>query len=213
MSSKLKKQVASLTAQVAQMKVTSQPQGKGKKAKRRNKKKKPASINTGGVMRIKRTELAQELILKPNTTGTSVYIPLVPMKDKSLSWLAKLSANFTQIVWHSCKIEYRPAVGINKDGSLTLGVEWNPGGNSTPTKAQVQCLTPNFQVPVWQKKELTVPPSRLQSRKYYVFSGETSNSDSSPGDVLAYLSGSKPTADVYYGDIWITYDVTLMGPK
>nr|QOI91430.1 capsid [Guangzhou sobemo-like virus]QOI91434.1 capsid [Guangzhou sobemo-like virus]QOI91438.1 capsid [Guangzhou sobemo-like virus]UBJ26033.1 capsid protein [Sichuan mosquito sobemo-like virus]BEJ26065.1 capsid protein [Wenzhou sobemo-like virus 4] len=218
MSKQLKKQLNALTAQVAALKVATkqQPNSSAKKRKRNRKGKRSGGPQPGvsaeGKIVVQRAELLCEIKVAKNAAGAAYHEILQPT-DSRMAWLYKLSKNFSQIVWHTAKLEYRPAVGAMKDGSLVVGVDWNPIADA-PDKAKVQSMTPNFQVPVWQKKELTIPSSRLQSRKFY--STETDSTipliDRVPCEVLAYISCSKSSDDQYFGDIWVHYNVTLMGP-
>nr|QRW41860.1 MAG: capsid protein [Kellev virus]QRW41862.1 MAG: capsid protein [Kellev virus] len=218
MSKQLKKQLASLTAQVAAMKVAAKPQPKAPAKKKRNKRKRgnagPSnSISSDGRIVVQRSELLFEIEAKAGSSNSAYYETLIPSTTK-LAWLNKLSKNFSQIIWQSARLEYRPAVGAMKDGSLVLGIDWNPIA-TVPSKSTVQSCTPNFQVPVWQRKELTLPPGRLQSRKFYSItdSGDVPNIDKTPCEVLLYLtcSASEKTKQ-YFGDIWLHYRVVLQGP-
>nr|QRW42218.1 MAG: capsid protein [Marma virus] len=219
MSKQLKKQITNLTAQVAALKVAKKSQQQPAPAKkRRNRKRKNGPLsNTGisadGRIVVQRCELLFEVKVAKSSTSGAYYEVLQPT-DKRMPWLFKLSKNFSQIVWKSARLEYRPAVGAMKDGSLVVGIDWNPI-TSAPDKAKVQSMTPSFQVPVWQKKEMTIPSTRLQSRKYYSTdsSATTAIIDRVPCEVLAYITASADANnDQYYGDIWIHYNVILQGP-
>lgn len=212
MSKQLKKQINALTAQVAAMKVAKQPSASAKKKKRnRNKSKRGPRVSNEGKIVVQRSELLCELNVAATAASTSCYAALKP-SGSHLPWLAKLSASFTQIIWHSARLEYRPAVGAMKDGSLVVGVDWDPESTS-PSKAKVQSCSPNFQVPVWQKKEIAIPSSRLQSRRFYTLSEKADKVDQSPCEILAYLScTANKDSEQYFGDIWVHYNVTLQGP-
>lgn len=220
MSKQLKKQLASLTAQVAAMKVAKpQPNASAKKRRNRRNKKRggaagPSGVSADGRITVQRAELLFEIKVAKGSSSTSYYEALQPTSAR-MTWLKTLSGSFSQIIWHSARLEYRPAVGAMKDGSLVVGVDWDPT-TTVPSKSKVQSCTPNFQVPVWQKKELTLPASRLQSRKYYALSdsGDIPMIDKAPCEVLAYLAcSSNKDEEQYFGDIWVHYKVTLQGPK
>lgn len=213
MSKQLKKQINALTAQVAALKVVKQqPSASGKKKKRnRNKNKRGAKISSEGKIVVQRAELLCELTVAAGSSSTTCYAALKPSGTR-MPWLAKLAGSFTQIIWHTARLEYRPAVGTMKDGSLVVGVDWDPE-STAPSKSKVQSCSPNFQVPVWQKKEIAIPSSRLQSRKFYTLSEKADKVDQAPCEVLVYLScTSNKDAEQYFGDIWVHYNVTLQGP-
>lgn len=219
MSKQLKKQVNALTAQVAALKVAKNKQQPAPAKKKRNRKRGAGSslANTGisadGRIVVQRCELLFEIKVDEGKEGAAYYEVLQATSSR-MPWLSKLTKNFSQIVWKSARLEYRPAVGTMKDGSLVVGIDWNPI-SSSPDKAKVQSMTPNFQVPVWQKKEMTIPSSRLQSRKFYSTDSSSSTDiiDKVPCEVLAYISCTKDAVNKqYFGDIWIHYNVILQGP-
>lgn len=217
MSKQLKKQLNALTAQVAALKVGKQQQPAPAKRKRNRKRKGPSPLsNTGissdGRIVVTRCELLFEVTADAAQGTTAFYYALSPA-EKRMPWLSKLAKNFSQIVWRSARLEYRPAVGTMKDGSLVIGIDWNPVA-SAPDKAKVQSMSPNFQVPVWQKKEMTIPSQRLMSRKYYSTESTAQLVDRVPCEVLGYLSCTADDKNKqYFGDIWIHYSVILQGPQ
>lgn len=73
----------------------------------------------------------------------------------------------------------------------------------------VCALTPSVSMPLWQtnaSRPLAVPQRMLQSRKEYIFAA--SKEDAAPGAFLVHVTTDKKA---YLGDIWISYDVSLMG--
>nr|QHA33870.1 putative coat protein [Atrato Sobemo-like virus 5] len=199
------------------MKVKPQQQQPAANKKRRNRRRRKQggggpsnTISSDGVITVKRAELFCEITAEAKGTTSASNNGIWPTTEV-LPWLQKLSKNFSQIVWKSIKIEYRPAVGTMKDGSLVVGIEWNDDG-ITPTKASVQNCTPNFQTPVWQRKEMVLPSSRLQSRKFFSLKSTDLGVDRMPGSLVTFLSCSAGTGKQYFGDIWLHYHVVLMGP-
>jgi len=212
MSKQLKKQIAALTAQVASLKIKQQPKRQNKK-KRRSKARNGNNNNPGadGRLTVSRWELFTELKVNKDQEAGVYYEKILPT-DKILTWLHSLSKSFSRIVWHSITVEYRPAVGAMKDGSVVVGIDWETGTTVQPDKAKVQSCTPSFMVPVWQRRTMTLPVSRLQSRKEYILDA-ASAIDTGPGDILAYVTCTKTTATTYFGDLWVHYNVSLFGPK
>lgn len=213
MSKQLKKQIAELTKQVAAIKVANNAPSTSKKKRNRRKKKgrRPGNVGADGKLTISRWELLTEIKAAKNGSTANFYKKILPQSD-CMSWLYGLAKNFSRITWHSLVVEYRPAVGATKDGCVTVGVDWKPDTTVTPSKTTVQNCTPNFQVPVWQRKTLTVPSAKLQTRKEYLLDS-TNVEDNAPGDILAYLNCTSQTSEQYFGDIWVHYNVSLFGPK
>jgi hypothetical protein len=171
--------------------------------RRANRRRGPGIVNPEGSVRIARPEFFIEV--KGGTTLSTT------LETKHLGWLDGLARNFDRIVWHSCSLIYKPAVGTTKDGLISLGVDWN---SSSPAKERkdVLKLTPILDLPVWQAtsgRGLILPTSKLQSRKEYFVSGGDVQ-DNCPGAVVYNCSG---TGSGVYGEIWVHYDVSLFGTR
>lgn len=93
-----------------------------------------------------------------------------------------------------------------------VGVDWDAQNEASVSAAMVGALTPVMDVPVWQSASMTLPSSRLQSRKEYIVEAATtpaaSEFDLAPGYVVYW--GTAP-GDTIIGHLWVDYDVTLFG--
>lgn len=163
-----------------------------------------------GTIVLSRADLVKSIDLAANSDSASGAIPLLPSADV-MPWLYKLATSFDQIQWHSARVYYKPAVGTTFAGSLVLGVDWNADADKAGRNI-VQACTPVIEAAAWQPTSLTLPPSRLQSRRYY-FITAAEKKDAAPGALLYNLKASKQTAQSFVGDIWLEYRVSLLGPS
>lgn len=208
----MKKQIAALNQQMRSLVTNQAPKKMAQPKRKRNRRRKRSSqASNDGRLTVSRWELITEIKSDTNSPAKSYYEMILPTATR-MSWLNGLAKNFSRIVWHSLSIEYRPAVGAMKDGSVVVGIDWSAGTSTAPTKNVVQNCTPNFQVPVWQKRSMAAPSSKLQSRKEYILDA-SSNVDKAPGDILVALSCTSAKEVQYFGDIWVHYNVSLFGPK
>lgn len=216
-----KKSISALTKQMQMMSVqlaalSKRPAPAPKPKRKRNRKSKAGGStkmgggNVSGSVTVSRSELLTDLTVAAKKDEVGKAIKLIP-STTVLTWLNGLSKAFDQIVWHSVSIEYRPAVGAMKDGSLVVGIDWNPAASSGD-RGKVQACTPNFETPVWKGQRLTVPSSGLMSRKSYILL-DSNASNSAPCAILANLRTSNLDNATFYGDLWVSYKVTLMGPS
>lgn len=164
-------------------------------------------INPEGTVVIARCELLEEV--KGSKNGNKGAIYLQPLK---FTWLKGLAGSFDRVSWVSASVIWKPAVGTNSDGLICYGVDWN--SNTVPnTRAGILALTPIADHPVWQSTEanpLILPASKLQSRKDYAVTGDSTVPafDKGPG-VLAWAITSEDVK--VYGELWIHYHVRLFG--
>lgn len=130
----------------------------------------------------------------------------------SFSWLSTVSKAFERIVWVSCHIYYRAAVGTNASGLVAYGVDWDSNPPETISRAAVVACTPAADHPVWQSsitQPLVLPPSRLQSRKEYLITAKEAV-DKQPGTIIWANSGDESKE---VGELWAKYTVRLSGTR
>lgn len=179
-------------------------------SKRRRGAKKGGSIGMQGegVIRLKK----RELLLSVSAQGglaTKIW-PTLGDNDKVVKvmpFLAKLVGSFDRIVWHSVVIEWKPTVGTSTNGSFSMGCDWGGGSTAPKDKGTVLALSPNSDGAVYQPQSLRLAQARLMSKSSY----NTTSADQSeyPFTLMTYASSDAKNL----GDIWITYDVTLMGTQ
>lgn len=170
-------------------------------------------------MRVSRDELL--ITLGTSDKGSvSTVVPLNPtLPDKSgnpfFSWLSGLAASYERIVWHKLEVSWRPAVGTTESGIICYAVDWDPKDTGAAvTRPMVTSLTPVKDHPIWQATDsmpYRAPVGFLQSRKHYVMRA-TEIADTCPGSLLVSLENG-PASKSLVGELWIRYDVTLIGPR
>nr|WQM60694.1 MAG: VP3 protein [Solemoviridae sp. 1] len=161
-----------------------------------------------GAITLARSELLSSV--EYATAGVYAKAVVLEPTDNFMPWLYVLYKGFDQMQWHSCSIVYKPAVGTTFAGSLVVGVDWNAEATKTDRNV-VQACTPVMEAAAWQPLQMTLPSSRLQSRRFYIRSAEKAT-DRAPGVLLINLKTSESRA-TFVGDIWIHYKVTLYGPS
>lgn len=173
-----------------------------KKRKRRGKG--GSMLSEEGVIRLKKRELLVSITTKD---GLATKVDPVADSTKSvLPFLAKIGKSFDRIIWHSVTVEYRPTVGTARDGSFSMGIDWGGGETVPGSKGAVLALSPNSDGAVYQPQVLRASQARLMSKNSYNLA--ESGTSEYPFTLKTWLS-DQMTA----GDIWLTYDVTLMGTQ
>lgn len=167
--------------------------------------------NSGdGTITLQRSELLETIEVVANGTSAKGAIRLLPTAN-CMKWLHKIASSFDQIVWHSARVYFKPAVGTTFAGSLVIGVDWNPAATDA-ARDTVQACSPVTESPAWQPSQLVLPTQRLQSRRYYFMVSAVAQ-DTSPAAVLYNLKCTASTAQTFVGDIWIDYKVSLLSPS
>ncbi|QSL99565.1 MAG: putative capsid protein [Thassos sobemo-like virus] len=197
----LQQQINQLSALVAKMSTQPLPRKK-KRAPRRRQSEIAMPANQAGTARFRRTEFLKDLKLPASKNEGNGKITI---NTSSFAWLGTVAKSFDKIIWHSCKVEYRPFSSAMNSGSVAVGVDWDYG--SKTDRSSVLACTPSFETPVYKGRTMSLPPSMLMSRKTYKISD--AGIDGGPGQLI--WQGSSDKNELYCGDLFITYDVTLSG--
>lgn len=174
-----------------------------------------------GGLRVARDELFISLGVDDTGNVSGTY-PINPFNSGTIQlfpWLEGIARSYERIVWNRLEFSWRSAVGTTSDGIICYGVNWeSPGEKVIPTRADVTSLFPVKDHPVWQTTDnspLLLPLNMLQSRKHYIMRS-TDLDDACPGSLQVSIEGAPPgTKDKRktIGELWVRYDVTLLGPR
>lgn len=131
----------------------------------------------------------------------------------SLPFLDSFGTSFDRFVLTSFSVEYKPSCGTMTNGAVVIGVDWDPGSSQITELGQVQTLLPRIRVPVWQTQSMTLPASRLMSRRFFFTSqsgGPPSQdlSDRAPFGLCVITTGAQGTV----GEVWVRYSIRFDGP-
>lgn len=133
---------------------------------------------------------------------------------KSFAFLATLFNSFERIKYVKLHISYRPAVGTTQGGMVSYAIDWTSSQKDKDRKA-LSSFTPNCAHAAWQdtsSKPLVLPPSRLQSRVWYLNNDGADLVDRAPGRLL-YAVDASSSVELVVGELWVDYEVVLSGTK
>lgn len=182
-------------------------------------------VGSEGGLRVSRDELFASLGVD-DSGSMSTTLPINPFNTGAVEvfpWLEGIARSYERIVWNRLEFSWRSAVGTTSDGIICYGVNWESPAHETdptkgPTRADVTSLFPVKDHPVWQSTDnspLVLPVSMLQSRKHYIMRSIDLD-DACPGSFQVNIQGAPPgtsTKRKTIGEIWVRYDVTLLGPR
>jgi len=120
------------------------------------------------------------------------------------------------------EIEFHPSVGTTTDGTITIGVDYDPRLKPN-TFGKVMSLNPLVVGPVWQSQKFIIPRNRLGDRKYTYRSAESTRPDELQTPFLiCYATDARATPDgatppkpipKALGRILVRYRVRFDGPN
>lgn len=194
---------------LVQQQIALQPQNRRSVRPRRRKRGTGSLATNEGAVRITRTELFAEIKTDAGKMDVNKAIAIKP-SSTCMPWLNVLGASFDRIVWHSATFHYRPYTSSMNSGALCMGVDWNfTFTTGALTKANVQSCTPCRETSCYTGVVMPLPSTKLMSRTSY----GTANTGSDGGPGMLLITASTDKANLYFGDIWITYDITYSGTQ
>lgn len=199
--------VASLIRAVQQLSV----QQPARTTQRRRRRRGPAQLGPSqeGAITLMRRELVETVTIPAQSADSKGTFKLIP---EAFSFLKSISKSFDRIIWSKIQVYYKPAVGSAYGGLVSYGMDWD-FGTTSPDRSSIAALTPSSTTAAWadtEKSPLTLPVSRLQSKKSYNPSA-TSPDDRGPGQIHWAVSGTRSNNAQTIGEIWIYYSATMMG--
>jgi hypothetical protein len=222
-SKKIQNRVANLERQLAN-KLTLQvkPAGtSGGKKKRKNRKRKRGCPAMGeGAIVIRRKECLGAVTANAKGVATGDFA----IHPTNLPWAKSLANAFDMYVFRKFQVCWRGAVGTTEGGMVAIGADWSFGVDPAPSieltwatgtpaeaRARVLACTPNLDVPVWtsSSRVMGLPSDRLASRRYFYISA-SANENKACGDLIYCAIGP---ANKWLGEIWIDYELELIGTK
>lgn len=181
----------------------------GPKKRRNRRARTTGRQDFDGRITITKSEIVDAIKLKAGESESVGHFNILPA---SFPFLSKMGAVFERIKWLSVQFWYKPAVGMTEGGIVTVGVDWDWSATD-PARVKIAGYTPSQSFSVWtdtQAKPLVLPPGRIQGRAWYTpATGDAV--DKGPGKLCYGVTGSKPTSDKVYGELWVRYTVTMEG--
>lgn len=186
--------------------------GKTKRKRKKNKKTGPAVKE--GEITITRHELIATIKVAAKSSTAAGTVKVDPSQ---FSFLKVVGAAFARSKWHSLHVYYKPAVGTNFGGLVSMGFMLDPDATAPTTRANIVALTPSATCAAWfdtEARPLVLKGSQLQTRAWY-FHNDTNlkQSDRGPAVLCWAADVAATTADTMLGELWLTYSLTMQGTQ
>lgn len=167
-----------------------------------------------GEVSMQREELIRSLTtIKAAGAVSAVIKDYIDLQPMNFAFMRSLSKAFERIQWLSCHIYWKPAVGTTAGGLVSYAIDWDSDANNV-SRTDMSGYTPVLTHAVWQdsqKTPMVLPPSRLMSRKWYLFDHSgADNVDKQPGRLLVSAETTDP---MLVGELWIRYHVKFSGTR
>lgn len=204
--------VDSLTSAVNRMALATPTAPKPRRRRRRAAGSRNSTTTSAGDIVISRRELFLTIKTAANSTAAHGNEYICPGK---FSFLKSLDACFERFKFLKCHFYYKPAVGTTYGGLISFGVDWDRSPPSTVDRKVVSGYTPNRSLALWNDSErnpMVLPPSRLQSRNWYV-TGSAAGLDNGPGSLVWAIDATSAASAITVGEIWVDYTVHFSGTK
>lgn len=182
------------------------------KRKRKGKKKDSRPSVKEGEITISRHELIGTLKVPAKASSSSGSVKIDPSQFAFLKVVGKA---FARSKWHSLHVYYKPAVGTNFGGLISMGFMLDPDASVPTTRADIVALTPAATCAAWfdtENKPLVLKGSQLATRDWYFHNDiNLKQADRGPAVLCWAADIAASTSEVMLGEMWITYSLTMQG--
>nr|WPR17549.1 MAG: capsid protein [Spider permutotetra-like virus] len=201
----LKQKLASSTSAA---KPKNKKKGRGNQSRPYQDSTLASSTSSGSTITVTRMEMVIDV--KTDANGLqSGNLSLKP-SGTSLPWLNKLTDAFCFAEWKSISLFWKPGVSANTDGRIAFALDLDGRTESPASRSTVLLYSPVKDTQIWQdtqQKPIVYSGSFLMGQKKFQTS---SAAGISPGSLIYWCTGPKSQQ---VGELWISYKVTLSGPR
>jgi len=156
-------------------------------------------------------------------TGTGLFNLLAsyvinPSNGALFPWLSALASRYESYLFHSLKIEFRTEQPTSAPGYILLVPDFNTTDPPPTSKSQAMQYQSMISGPLWQNYEIQFKREDLQKRKSYYCNntvpiGTVDLTTFNTGVLYAACGDIPAPANQAAGNIFVTYDVSLMTPE
>lgn len=165
-----------------------------------------AAWNGDGGFRIRRSEYLKDV---------TAVLGYVVLQMASIPWLSGIAKNFDRLRWFGLRVEYKAAVGTTSNGMVSYGIDWDLTQQDRMDRSFILNCTPCCDHPSWQSSAMSLPQSKLMTRKEY-FTAQAKDvthlNDCAPCSIIFVSTTPNNVASVV-GELWIHYDLEFFGTR
>lgn len=172
-----------------------------------------------GSTRVRHREFIQN-ITSDHTFGSDLLALGINVGDtKTFPWLSKIANGYERYCVHSMTISYEPFVSTTETGAILMQVDYDPNDPAPVSKSNMLNSMGASRSAVWMNTSMNLDRKELSYDDHLFVrhqTRETINENLKLYDVgtvfLAVTDNEVETGTKQYGEVWVTYDVTLMVP-
>lgn len=172
-----------------------------------------------GSTRVRHREFIQN-ITSDHTFGSDLLALGINVGDtKTFPWLSKIANGYERYCVHSMTVSYEPFVSTTETGAILMQVDYDPNDPAPVSKSNMLNSMGASRSAVWMNTSMNLDRKELSYDDHLFVrhqTRETINENLKLYDVgtvfLAVTDNEVETGTKQYGEVWVTYDVTLMVP-
>ncbi len=180
---------------------------------------KPKMITmANGDCRIIHREYVGEIVAGTGTPTpfTVASYPLNPGQVATFQWLSRVAVNYESYAFSALCFEYGTEAPSSLGGTLVLSVDYDASDPAPVSKQQAMAYRSSVRSAPWKECEHSSLPEDLKkSKTNFVRPGaQPPNTDIKTYDIgnLFVATQNATTSAATCGELWVSYDVTLMTP-
>lgn len=156
----------------------------------------------------------------PTNSGYSSTRPykysINPGDGAVFPWLSGIAARFEKYQFKNITIHYKPSCPTTTPGGLALVANYDPSDSVPVSRSELFNLESVARAAVYDEMQLKIKNSALSSWRYV---RTTNSAGVDPFELRTMDAGywcsclTNTTADIQFGDLYVSYSIELKGPK
>lgn len=140
-----------------------------------------------------------------------------PGDGKTFPWLSQLAKGFERYRVNSMRFTYEPFTATTKTGTVTMFVDYDPSDSGPQSKSELLNSYRSVRSSLWMSTSTLLSQKELQVDDHLfvrTVSRPLAQENLKLYDIGTFFCAFTDTEDTttLHGEIWVTYDVTLMMP-
>lgn len=172
-----------------------------------------------GSTRVRHREFVQN-ITSDHTFGSELLALGINVGDtKTFPWLSKIANGYERYCVHSMTISYEPFVSTTETGAILMLADYDPNDPPPTSKSNMLNSMGASRSAVWMNTTMPLDRKELSYDDHLFVRHQTRETLTENlklydvGTVFVGVTDNEPVSGTkQYGEVWITYDVTLMVP-
>ena len=172
-----------------------------------------------GSTRVRHREFIQNVTSEHTFDNGLLALGVNVGDTKMFPWLSRIANGYERYCVHSMTISYEPFVSTTETGAILMQADYDPGDPAPVSKSVMLNSMGASRSAVWMNSSMPLNRKELSYDDHLFVRHQNRDTFSENlklydvGTIFIAVTDNEATSGTkQYGEVWVTYDVTLMVP-